>query len=63
MITLTKKEILEFLKNTKNNFSKLPKEIRESLISNMIQCTTQAINEVIRKRLVKIEEVLVGAAG
>lgn len=63
MLTLTKKEIIEFLKNTKSNFSKLPKEIRESLISNMIQCTTQAINEVIRKRLIKMEEVLVGAAG
>ncbi|MFX0089738.1 MAG: hypothetical protein ACFE7S_07535 [Candidatus Hodarchaeota archaeon] len=63
MIALTKKEILEFLKNTKNNFSRLPKEIRESLISNMIQCTTQAINEVVKKRLIKMEEVLVGAAG
>jgi len=63
MIALKKKEILEFLKNTKNNFRKLPKEIRESLISNMIQCTTQAINEVIKKRLIRMEEVLVGAAG
>ncbi|MFX0097899.1 MAG: hypothetical protein ACFE7E_09090 [Candidatus Hodarchaeota archaeon] len=63
MLTLTKKEIIEFLKNTKDNFSKLPKEIRESLISNMIQCTTQAINEVVKKRLIKMEEVLVGAAG
>ncbi|MFX0068299.1 MAG: hypothetical protein ACFE7I_04405 [Candidatus Hodarchaeota archaeon] len=63
MIALTKKEILEFLKNTKSNFSRLPKEIRESLISNMIQCTTQAINEVVKKRLIKMEEVLVGAAG